>query len=183
MRIITTQVSPEAKLFEATLQNRGIYRLSTYHNYLQKLSLDQKLDFLIDCQAYQRFAKKYYPDAIPGLKAIDLLQNCSQIPFAKRPATATLEKYNYQLGVIRDSSGELSERYLSSTSPTFIKIDSEITESISKLISKGYCHPDIFHEAYQLIHRELLAGFPLFVEDCKIEADKKPTFSRGNLLS
>lgn len=146
---------------------------------MQKLSLDHKLDFLIDCQTYQRFAKKYYPEPIPELKGADLLQNCAQIPFAKRPATVTLEKYNSELGEIRDSSEELSERYLSSTSSSCINIDHEIVDLIIKLISKGFCHPDLFNEAYNAVYNELLSGFALFVEECKADADKKPTFTRG----
>ena len=183
------------KQLQLTLLNKGAYKLSTFRSFIRSKSekencssLSFQLDFAVDCQEYQKFCKKYYTQGMPVnqstndiagggviMKTSEMLKNSALIPFMKRPAKITLEKYNADLEKIKTMLNSIQDYYLTPTSPKLIPLESSILDPLVKLLDKGYAHPDIFSEAYLTVSNTMLPYFQDFI------GSKKPR--RSSLLT
>lgn len=170
------------KQFQLTLLGKGIHKLGLFQTFIAGKSESEgyvklafQLDFVVDCQAYQKFTKKYYTEGMPQLttdnptvmSTKDILKNCSQIPFMKRPAKIPLERYNQDLETTKTMLIAILDNYLIPSSLKRIPLGDKVLESLVKLIDKGYAHPDILSEAYFITTTELLPFYQEFLETNK----------------
>jgi hypothetical protein len=182
------------KLLESTLSDKGTHKYSDLRQFLtvneqeHSSRLVNSLDFLRDCLLYQKFTKKYHQESIvlnttvplpqPTSTTSDILKNCSQIPFMKRPPKISLEKYNQELDKIKVMLVSIQDLYLTGTSEKSINLEASIHEPLVKLITKGYCHHDILSQAYSTTASLLL---PFYI-DFTAQNSYKPS-RRSSLLA